>query len=50
MADRNIAEGLQPSLLDRLTDMHPENDGKREDRVIDVDGYATSSSAICRGC
>jgi len=37
MADRNITDRLQPSLLDRLTDMHPgEMTEKREDRVIDV--------------
>jgi len=37
MSDRNITERLQPSLLDRLTDMHPgESTERREERVIDV--------------
>lgn len=37
MADKTIAERLQPSLLDRLTDHEPANrKERREDRVIDV--------------
>jgi type VI secretion system protein ImpF len=37
MADRTLAERLQPSLLDRLTDRRPgEAEDRREDRVIDV--------------
>lgn len=37
MADRTIAERLQPSLLDRLTDAAPgELKERRDDRVIDV--------------
>ncbi len=37
MADRTITERLQPSLLDRLTDLHPEaREERREERVIDI--------------
>lgn len=37
MADKGIAERLQPSLLDRLTDDTPEDQGeRRESRVIDL--------------
>ena len=37
MSDKTIAERLQPSLLDRLTDHAPgEQVERREDRVIDV--------------
>lgn len=37
MADKTIAERLQPSLLDRLTDREPgTRKERREDRVIDV--------------
>lgn len=37
MADKTITERLQPSLLDRLTDMEPAQKSEgREDRVIDV--------------
>jgi type VI secretion system protein ImpF len=37
MADRTIAERLQPSLLDRLTNARPdEREDRREDRAIDV--------------
>lgn len=37
MADKVAAERLQPSLLDRLTDLNPESDAEtREDRVIDL--------------
>lgn len=37
MSDKTIAERLQPSLLDRLTDNDPsEVTERREDRVIDV--------------
>lgn len=37
MSDKMIAERLQPSLLDRLTDTEPgELKERREDRVIDV--------------
>ena len=37
MADRNISERLQPSLLDRLTDNEPsEKEESREMRVIDI--------------
>ncbi|GMG81609.1 type VI secretion system baseplate subunit TssE [Paralimibaculum aggregatum] len=37
MADKGIAERLQPSLLDRLTDDAPEDKGEtREKRVIDL--------------
>lgn len=37
MADKTIAERLQPSLLDRLTDDHREKGSEsRDDRVIDV--------------
>lgn len=37
MADRTIADRLQPSLLDRLTDEHPgETQDRREDVAIDV--------------
>ncbi len=37
MADATIAERLQPSLLDRLTDENPlELTERREDRVIDI--------------
>lgn len=37
MSDRTIAERLQPSLLDRLTDLEPyEKTERRDDRVIDV--------------
>ncbi|MEM9432115.1 MAG: type VI secretion system baseplate subunit TssE [Pseudomonadota bacterium] len=37
MADRTIAERLQPSLLDRLTDHAPDKAGEgRDERVIDV--------------
>ena len=38
MADLNITERLQPSLLDRLTDDAPEATSEaRHDRVIDID-------------
>lgn len=37
MADRTIAERLQPSLLDRLTDLEPENKTEsRDNRVINL--------------
>ena len=37
MADKTLAERLQPSLLDRLTDDHRDKRSEsREDRVIDV--------------
>ncbi len=37
MADKTIIERLQPSLLDRLTDMAPESlTESRDDRVIDL--------------
>ncbi|NCO21463.1 MAG: type VI secretion system baseplate subunit TssE [Rhodobacterales bacterium] len=37
MADRNIIERLQPSLLDRLTDREPEKRSEsRDTRVIDI--------------
>lgn len=37
MADKTIIERLQPSLLDRLTDLAPENlTESRDDRVIDI--------------
>jgi len=37
MSDRTIAERLQPSLLDRLTDNAPEaRTERREDRVLDL--------------
>ncbi len=37
MSDKTIAERLQPSLLDRLTDNDPsEKSERRDDRVIDV--------------
>ncbi len=37
MADKTIAERLQPSLLDRLTDESPESASERkDDRVIDL--------------
>lgn len=37
MNDRAISERLQPSLLDRLTDLEPhEKTERREDRVIDL--------------
>ncbi len=37
MSDRTIAERLQPSLLDRLTDNQPtEKTERRDDRVIDL--------------
>ena len=37
MSDKTIAERLQPSLLDRLTDADPsEKTERREDRVIDL--------------
>ncbi|MEL6466862.1 MAG: type VI secretion system baseplate subunit TssE [Pseudomonadota bacterium] len=37
MSDRTLAERLQPSLLDRLTDHDPsEQTERREDRVIDL--------------
>ena len=37
MADKTIAERLQPSLLDRLTDESPESPSERkDDRVIDL--------------
>jgi len=37
MSDRTIAERLQPSLLDRLTDNAPETrTERREDRVLDL--------------
>ena len=37
MSDKMIAERLQPSLLDRLTDNDPtELKERREDRVIDL--------------
>lgn len=37
MADKTITERLQPSLLDRLTDLEPENKSEaRDDRVIDI--------------
>jgi len=37
LADRNITERLQPSLLDRLTDLEPEKRGEsRDSRVIDI--------------
>jgi type VI secretion system protein ImpF len=37
MADKTITERLQPSLLDRLTDMEPENTTESQDsRVINI--------------
>lgn len=37
MSDRTLAERLQPSLLDRLTDTNPsEKSERREDRVIEL--------------
>ncbi|MEM9343581.1 MAG: type VI secretion system baseplate subunit TssE [Pseudomonadota bacterium] len=37
MADQTISERLQPSLLDRLTDVDPSNPREtRDDRVIDI--------------
>lgn len=37
MADKTITERLQPSLLDRLTDLEPENKTEgRDARVIDI--------------
>ena len=37
VADRNITERLQPSLLDRLTDLEPEKQTESRDaRVIDI--------------
>ena len=37
MADRTLTERLQPSLLDRLTDLQPDKATEgREDRVIDM--------------
>lgn len=37
MSDKTIAERLQPSLLDRLTDTDPrEKSERRDDRVIDI--------------
>ena len=37
MSDKTIAERLQPSLLDRLTDSDPgDQKERREDRVIDL--------------
>jgi predicted component of type VI protein secretion system len=37
MADKTIIERLQPSLLDRLTDLAPESlTESRDDRVIDL--------------
>lgn len=42
MADRNIAERLQPSLLDRLTDLEPDKTSEsRDSRVIDVNRLRT---------
>lgn len=37
MADKTIAERLQPSLLDRLTDLNPDSQTEgRDDRVINI--------------
>ena len=37
MADKTITERLQPSLLDRLTDLEPEAETEsKDDRVIDI--------------
>ena len=37
MADQTLTDRLQPSLLDRLTDHHPNQSAeRREDRVIDI--------------